>query len=133
LNGMKFAMWGLAFKPNTDDMREAPSLVILEELIKRGASVVAYDPAAVHEAKKALGADFHGLTYAASASEALAGSDALVIVTEWKEFRTPDFESFKRILKSKVIFDGRNLYDSKIMSTYGVEYYPIGRASTAAA
>ena len=132
LSGIKFAMWGLAFKPNTDDMREAPSLVILQELIKRGASVVAYDPAAVHETKKALGGDYAGLSYAASAPEALAGSDALVIVTEWKEFRTPDFESFKNTLKSKVIFDGRNLYDSKLMSSFGVEYYPIGRASTAA-
>jgi UDPglucose 6-dehydrogenase len=105
-------------------------LVIIEELIKRGASVIAYDPAAIHETKKALGGEIPGLTYATSAPEALKGADSLVIVTEWKEFRTPDFESFSKALKSKVIFDGRNLYDSKLMASFGVEYFPIGRAGT---
>jgi UDPglucose 6-dehydrogenase len=130
LSGMKFAMWGLAFKPNTDDMREAPSLVIIDELIKRGAQVTAYDPAAIHETKKALGADYTGLSYVENASAALANADALVIVTEWKEFRTPDFAGFSTALKTKTIFDGRNLYDSKLMASVGIEYYPIGRASS---
>ncbi|MEO3693397.1 UDP-glucose dehydrogenase family protein [Roseateles paludis] len=126
LAGRKFALWGLAFKPNTDDMREAPSLVIIDELIKRGATVVAYDPVAMTEAKRIVG-DKAGLTFVTRGEEVLPGADALLIVTEWKEFRTPDFDGIKAALKQPVVFDGRNLYDPKLMKTLGFEYSGIGR------
>ncbi len=126
LAGRKFALWGLAFKPNTDDMREAPSLVIIDELIKRGATVVAYDPVAMTEAKRIVG-DKAGITFVTRGEEVLPGADALLIVTEWKEFRTPDFDGIKAALKQPVIFDGRNLYDPKLMKTLGFEYSGIGR------
>lgn len=126
LRGCHFAMWGLAFKPNTDDMREAPSRVIIEELLSRGATVCAYDPVAMHEAKRSIG-DHAGLTYAEDPKGALDNADALIIVTEWKAFRSPDFVELKQRLKQPVIFDGRNLYEPAKMAQQGISYYPIGR------
>ena len=126
LSGKHFALWGLAFKPNTDDMREAPSRVIMEGLWARGATVAAYDPVATHETQRIYG-DEPRLKYASSPMEALAGADALLIATEWKEFRSPDFQTIKTSLKSPVIFDGRNLYEPKVVKDAGLEYYPIGR------
>ncbi len=126
LSGRRFALWGLAFKPNTDDMREAPSRVIIAELFKRGASVTAYDPVAMVEAKRIFG-DEPRLAYAEKPMDALEGADALVIVTEWKEFRSPDFERIKATLKQPVIFDGRNLYETELPRSFGIEYSAIGR------
>ena len=126
LAGKTIALWGLAFKPNTDDMREAPSLVLIEDLVKHGAKVVAFDPVALKEAKHLLGNNA-SVTFAVGAMEALAGVDALAIVTEWKTFRAPDFAAMKSVLKSPVIFDGRNLYEPETMREQGFEYYPIGR------
>ena len=125
LNGKHFAMWGLAFKPKTDDMREAPSLVIIDKLLAEGATVTAYDPVAMHEAKKTLG---NSITYATSQYEALNDADALLIVTEWPEFRSPKFEEMGSRLKHKVIFDGRNIYEPEEMAEYGFSYECIGRA-----
>ena len=124
LKGKRFALWGLAFKPNTDDMREAPSRVIIEALLKRGATVCAYDPVASEEAKRILGDSIH---YASRAVDALEGADALIIVTEWKEFRSPSFEAMAQMLKSKRIFDGRNLYDPSVPGQYGLIYEAVGR------
>jgi UDPglucose 6-dehydrogenase len=126
LSGKTFAIWGLAFKPNTDDMREAPSRVLIADLLARGAKVRAYDPVAMHEAQRVCGAE-PGLGYANSPMAALDGADALVIVTEWKEFRSPDFAAMKSSLKSAVIFDGRNLYDPAVPRAAGFEYHAIGR------
>ena len=126
LAGKTFAIWGLAFKPNTDDMREAPSLVLIDDLTKRGAKVVAFDPVAVTEAKHMLG-DNANVSFAADAMDALKGADALAIVTEWKTFRAPDFNAMKAALKSPTIFDGRNLYEPALMREQGFAYYPIGR------
>lgn len=126
LRGRHFALWGLAFKPNTDDMREAPSRVMLEALWAMGATVAAYDPAAIEETTRIYG-ERADLTLAASAMEALDGADALLIVTEWKAFRSPNFETMKSRLKAPVIFDGRNLYDPAPLREQGFEYYPIGR------
>ncbi|HSN21888.1 MAG TPA: UDP-glucose/GDP-mannose dehydrogenase family protein [Usitatibacter sp.] len=126
LAGRRFAMWGLAFKPNTDDMREAPSRVVLDGLMRRGATVCAYDPVAMDEARKIYGG-VHGVSFAASAMEAVQGADALVIMTEWKAFRSPDFDALKRALKHPVIFDGRNLYEPKVVHSHGIEYHAIGR------
>ena len=126
LAGRRFALWGLAFKPNTDDMREAPSRVIMEGLWARGATVAAYDPAAMHETRRIYG-DESRLKLVDSPMAALKGADALAIVTEWKEFRAPDFEAIRKQLKSPVIFDGRNLYEPKIVREAGLEYLPIGR------
>jgi UDPglucose 6-dehydrogenase len=125
LTGMTFAMWGLAFKPNTDDMREAPSLVLIDDLTKRGAKIVAFDPVAMNEAKHLVSGD--NVRFADNAMEALVGADALAIVTEWKTFRAPDFAAMKGALKSPVIFDGRNLYEPATMAEQGFQYYPIGR------
>lgn len=125
LNGKHFAMWGLAFKPKTDDMREAPSLVIIDKLLAEGATVTAYDPVAMHEAKKTLG---NSIMYATSQYEALNDADALLIVTEWPEFRSPKFEEMGSRLKHKVIFDGRNIYEPEEMAEYGFSYECIGRA-----
>ena len=108
-------------------MREAPSLVIIDELTKRGATVAAYDPVAMPETARILGAR-DDVTLVARADEALAGADALVIVTEWKEFRTPDFDAIKFALKQPVVIDGRNLYEPKLMKTLGIEYAGIGRS-----
>jgi len=128
LSGRTFAMWGLAFKPNTDDMREAPSRVIIEELLKRGAKVQAYDPVAREEAQRVMqGPDWAGLSYAEHQKHALEGADALLIVTEWKEFRTPDFDTLRDCLKDKRVFDGRNLYEPELIRTFGIEYLAIGR------
>ena len=126
LSGMTFALWGLAFKPNTDDMREAPSRVLIDELISRGARVRAYDPVAMHEARRIF-ADEARISFAATPLQALDNADALAIVTEWKEFRSPDFDAIKANLKNPVIFDGRNLYDPKWVRSLGIEYLPIGR------
>ncbi len=126
LEGRRFALWGLAFKPNTDDMREAPSRVLIEELLLRGATVCAYDPVAINEAKRIFGNE-PGLTYASSPMAALAGADALAIVTEWKEFRSPDFVALRSALSEPVVFDGRNLYDPKMVLAAGIEYHAIGR------
>jgi UDPglucose 6-dehydrogenase len=130
LSGKVFALWGLAFKPNTDDMREAPSRTVIAELTRRGARVQAFDPVAKDEAAKAMGGN-ERLSFADSANAALSGADALVIVTEWREFRTPDFAELERTLKHKLVFDGRNLYDPKAMAAFGLEYHCIGRPSVA--
>ena len=126
LTGRHFAVWGLAFKPNTDDMREAPSLALLADLLAAGATVTAYDPAAMHEAQRVLGNEPR-VRYAQSPNEALEGADALVIVTEWKEFRSPDFDLIKERLKQPLIVDGRNLYDPALVRGQGFDYLAIGR------
>ena len=126
LKGKHFALWGLAFKPNTDDMREAPSRELIADLFEAGATVTAYDPVAMHETQRIFGNEAR-LKYAESPMGALEGADALVIVTEWKEFRSPDFEVIKGTLKNPVIFDGRNLYDPKFVRNSGIEYFAIGR------
>jgi UDPglucose 6-dehydrogenase len=123
LKGKKFAIWGLSFKPKTDDMREAPSLVIIEKLLAEGATVSAYDPVAVKEAKHTLG---DTITYAKDQFEALVDADALLVVTEWPEFRSPSFEVVGRLLKQKVIFDGRNIYDPAELKEVGYTYHCIG-------
>jgi len=126
LAGRHFAVWGLAFKPNTDDMREAPSREIIADLFAAGATVSAYDPVAMDEARRIFGDDSR-LRFAASPREALRDADALVIVTEWKEFRSPDFDAIKSDLKQPLIFDGRNLYDPKFVRGMGIDYFAIGR------
>jgi UDPglucose 6-dehydrogenase len=126
LDGLHFAVWGLSFKPNTDDMREAPSRVVINGLLARGASICAYDPVAMEEGKKVFGKET-GVRFAASTVGALDGADALIIVTEWKEFRSPDFEDMKKRMKSPVVFDGRNLYDPVMMRESGIEYFSVGR------
>jgi UDPglucose 6-dehydrogenase len=126
LKGRRFALWGLAFKPNTDDMREAPSLVVIKALLDRGATVCAFDPVAMDEARHIYGKE-RSVSFAASAMDAVKGADALVIMTEWKAFRSPDFEELKRMLKEPVIIDGRNLYEPSVVASYGLEYSPIGR------
>jgi UDPglucose 6-dehydrogenase len=130
LEGRRFALWGLAFKPDTDDMREAPSRVIVTELLRRGAEIVAYDPVAMDEARRAF-AGLQGLSLAASANDALTGADALVVVTEWKAFRSPDFERMRWALRQPVVFDGRNLFDPAHMQALGFEYRSIGRRALA--
>ena len=124
--GMRFALWGLAFKPNTDDMREAPSRVIVRGIVERGGSVCAYDPVAREEAERALG-HVPGLHYADSPMGALEGADALLIVTEWKEFRSPDFDAVRAALRHPVILDGRNMYEPAAVRARGLEYHAIGR------
>ena len=126
LKGKHFALWGLAFKPNTDDMREASSRILINELIKAGASITAYDPVAMDEGKRIFKGEKH-LTFADTQDEALKNANALIIVTEWTEFRSPDFALIKSSLKSPMIFDGRNLYDPKAVRALGFNYYPIGR------
>jgi len=124
LNGKKIAMWGLAFKPYTDDIREAPSLYNIDALLELGASVSAYDPEAMNHVRNLLG---DKITFTKNPYEALEGADALLIVTEWPQFRTPDFERMNSLLKNKVIFDGRNLYELSQMQELGYTYYSIGR------
>ncbi len=126
LKGRRIALWGLAFKPNTDDMREAPSLEFIREVLASGATVNAYDPAAMEEAQRVL-KGVQGVDFARSPNEALEGADALVIVTEWKEFRSPDFDLIKQRLKQPLIVDGRNLYDPTFVRRLGFDYLPIGR------
>ncbi len=132
LAGKRFALWGLAFKPNTDDMREAPALEVIAELTGRGAQIAAYDPIAMPEARHLLGAN-RLVSYADSLMQALDDADALVIVTEWKEFRSPDFATIKAKLKTPAIFDGRNLYDPALVRDQGFEYEPVGRPDLSAA
>ena len=126
LSGKHFAIWGLAFKPNTDDMRDAPSRELVADLLAAGATLTAYDPVAMHEAQRVFGAA-PGLTYSDKAMDATRNADALVIVTEWKEFRSADLATIKGNLKSPVIVDGRNLYDPKFVRAQGISYFPIGR------
>lgn len=126
LTGKHFALWGLAFKANTDDLREATSREVIKDLLAAGATVTAYDPVAMPEAKHFF-PDEARLTFAEDQSAALENADALVIVTEWKEFRSPDFTALKAKLKSPVIFDGRNMYDPKLVRGVGFEYFAIGR------
>lgn len=126
LRGKHFALWGLAFKPNTDDMREASSLVLIAALLEAGASIRAYDPVAMDETRRILGAD-SPVQYATSAMGALEGADALVIVTEWKEFRSPDFIAIRQALQTPCIFDGRNLYEPHALAALGLNYFGIGR------
>ena len=128
LTGRRFGVWGLAFKPNTDDMREAPSRVIITELVRRGASICAYDPVAMPEAQRTL-EGVPRLTYATSQAQALESADALVIITEWKEFKSPDFDAMKAALKQPVVIDGRNLYEPSLMAELGIEYSGIGRST----
>jgi len=126
LTGKHFALWGLAFKPDTDDMRDAPSRTLLADLFAAGATVTAYDPVAMTESKRIFG-DEPLLRYADKAMEALKGADALLIVTEWKEFRSADLDVIKRSLKAPVIIDGRNLYDPKFVRGQGIVYLAVGR------
>jgi UDPglucose 6-dehydrogenase len=126
LSGKHFALWGLAFKPNTDDMRDAPSRELIADLFAAGATVTAYDPVAMHEAQRIFGSE-NRLTYSENPMAALERADALIIVTEWKEFRSPDFSAIKCALKTPVVFDGRNLYPPAQPRAEGLEYFPIGR------
>ena len=127
LSGKTFALWGLAFKPGTDDMREAPSIYVVNELVKRGARVKAYDPKAIEEAKEFYLKDVEEISYFESKYEALKDADALILLTEWKEFRSPDFEEIERQLKSSIIFDGRNQYNAFNLENLGFEYFQIGK------
>ena len=131
LTGLTFAVWGLSFKPNTDDMRDAPSRVLIADLLRRGAAIRAYDPVAMEEAKRVLAFDLDGgmgrIDFVETAMAAVTGADALVIVTEWKVFRNPDFAALARGLGRKAIFDGRNLYEPSIVEDAGLAYFPIGR------
>jgi UDPglucose 6-dehydrogenase len=127
LQGKTFAVWGLSFKPQTDDMREAPSIYIIKELVSRGAKIKAYDPKATDEARNFYLKDVPGITYYKSKYETLPGSDAMILLTEWKEFRSPDFEELKKLLNQPVIFDGRNQYNDHSLKEMGFEYYQIGK------
>lgn len=124
LSGMLFGVWGLAFKPKTNDMREAPSITIINALLERGAKVQAFDPKAYDNAKMIFG---DRITYCEHAYDALAGADAMILLTEWNEFRNPDFEKVKSLLKNPIIFDGRNQYDADSLTGRGIEYHPVGK------
>ena len=126
LQGKRFAVWGLAFKPDTDDMRESAAIAIINELTGLGAEVAAYDPKAIEEAKTCYLKENEKISYVESKYEALKGADALILVTEWKEFRQPDFGEIAKLLRQPVIFDGRNQYDKKRLAKHGIEYYQIG-------
>lgn len=128
LRDKKFAVWGLAFKPDTDDMRESAAITIINELTKAGAHIIAYDPKAIKEAKECYLKDNQSISYVDSKYDAVKDADALILITEWKEFRSPDFEEIKKTLRNPIIFDGRNQYDNEIMEKYGFEYYQIGLA-----
>jgi UDPglucose 6-dehydrogenase len=135
LEGRTFAIWGLAFKPNTDDMREAPSRVVVAELLARGASLRLFDPVALAEARRCFDADLGEqpqalarLTYCDSQNQALQGADALVILTEWKSFRSPDLGAIRAALKEPVVFDGRNLFEPAAMQAASLEYFAVGRS-----
>jgi UDPglucose 6-dehydrogenase len=125
LHGRRFALWGL-----TDDLREAPSRVIVRELLRRGAAIRAYDPVAMNEARRVFG-DLPGLSFSSQQAEALCDADPLLIVTEWREFKSPDFEQMRALLKEAVIFDGRNLFDPALVRSLGLEYFAIGRGEAA--
>jgi len=127
LTGFTFGIWGLAFKPGTDDMREAPSIYVIKELVSRGAKIKAYDPKAIHEAKAHYLKGVQNITYVDSKYDVLKDSDALVLLTEWKEFRSPDFEKIKLEMKSSIIFDGRNQYIAYDLEDKGLEYFRIGK------
>jgi UDPglucose 6-dehydrogenase len=127
LTGLTFGIWGLAFKPGTDDMREAPSIYVIKELVKRGAKIKAYDPKAINEAKQHYLKGVENIVYLASKYDALKDSDALVLLTEWKEFRSPDFDKIKSLLNTPIIFDGRNQYITYDLENRGLEYYRIGK------
>jgi len=126
LSGRRFALWGLSFKPNTDDMREAPALVVIEALTQLGAEVAAFDPVAMEETRRIAG-DNQRLHFVGDMMSALTDADALLIMTEWKMFNTPDFEQMKRALKTPTIFDGRNMYDPEWVRAQGFDYQAIGR------
>mgnify|MGYP002526037724 CR=1 FL=1 len=126
LDGKSFAMWGLSFKPETNDVRESPALVMIEALLAAGATVRAYDPKAIDETKLAIG-NVDGIEYCDSYYGALDGSDALIISTEWSFFLNPDFDRMTAQLNSPVIFDGRNIYDPAVMQRHGFDYFSIGR------
>jgi UDPglucose 6-dehydrogenase len=126
LDGKTFAVWGLSFKPETDDMREASSITIINELTRRGAKIVAYDPKAIHEAQTHYLQNNERVSYVESKYEALKGADAVILVTEWQEFRSPDFEEMKKLLNSPVFFDGRNQFKKEKMNENGFEYFQIG-------
>ena len=132
LTGKTFATWGLAFKPDTDDMRESPAITIINELTAAGAKISAYDPKAIKEAKTCYLKDNQNVIYCDNKYEALKDADALILITEWKEFRSPDFYEIKRLLKTPVIFDGRNQYNAKRVCEYGIDYYQIGVKATKA-
>jgi UDPglucose 6-dehydrogenase len=125
LKGKVIGVWGLSFKPKTDDMREAPSVPMIEALLAAGARVQAYDPEAARTAKAILG---NRITFASGNYEALKGADALAIVTEWNEFRRPDFGRMRKLMRTPVVFDGRNLFTTEQMKQHGFTYYSIGRA-----
>jgi UDPglucose 6-dehydrogenase len=127
LSGFSFSLWGLAFKPGTDDMREAPAIYVVKELVKRGAKVKAYDPKAISEAKEYYLKGIENIEYYNSKYEVLKDTDALILLTEWKEFRSPDFEEIKSQLVSPIIFDGRNQYNAFDLEGKGFEYYQIGK------
>ncbi|MBD0849836.1 UDP-glucose dehydrogenase family protein [Maribacter arenosus] len=127
LKGKTFAVWGLAFKPQTDDMREAPAIYIIKDLVQRGAHIQAYDPKAMEEAKHFYLKDVPHVSYFNSKYETLQGADAMILLTEWKEFRSPDFEELKQQLKEPIVFDGRNQYNSQMMQDLGFEYFQIGK------
>ena len=127
LTHFTFGIWGLAFKPGTDDMREAPAIYVIKELVKRGAKIRAYDPKAINEAKEFYLKEVQNITYAESKYDVLKDSHALVLLTEWKEFRSPDFDKIKSVLKSPIIFDGRNQYIAYDLENKGLEYYRIGK------
>ncbi|PXY01181.1 UDP-glucose 6-dehydrogenase [Marinifilum breve] len=124
IKGKKFGIWGLSFKPNTDDMREAPALVVIDKLLKEGAEVVAYDPVAMEECERRIG---DSVQYAKDQYEALIDADALIVITEWNEFKVPNFRVMEKLLKNKIIFDGRNIYDIEEMKDNEYTYYSIGR------
>ena len=124
LQGRHFGLWGLSFKPATDDMREAPSLVLIEQLLAAGATVTAFDPVAMDECRRRIG---DRIRYATQMYEALEGADAMIVVTEWQEFKVPKFTYIEKALKEKVIFDGRNIYNPEQMREFGYVYYGIGR------
>tara|TARA_B110000003_G_scaffold147205_1_gene148215 strand:- start:3013 stop:4335 length:1323 start_codon:yes stop_codon:yes gene_type:complete len=127
LSGRSFGIWGLAFKPGTDDMREAPAIFVIEELVKRGATIIAYDPKAMNEAQQMYLKNVQNIRYVDSKYQVLENIDALILLTEWKEFRSPDFEEIKSKLLSPVIFDGRNQYNAFNLEKKGFEYYQIGK------
>ncbi|MCC6361280.1 MAG: UDP-glucose/GDP-mannose dehydrogenase family protein, partial [Phycisphaerales bacterium] len=126
LKGKKVVVWGLAFKPKTDDIREAPAISVVEALLKAGATVAVHDPRAMEAAQPVLG---NRVTYHEDSYEPLAGADALVACTEWMEYRSPDFDRIRELLKQPLIFDGRNIYDLDVMARYDFEYHSIGRPS----
>nr|WP_246290994.1 UDP binding domain-containing protein [Paraburkholderia fynbosensis] len=136
LSGKRFGLWGLAFKPNTDDMREATSRVLIRSLLSRGASVAAYDPVAIEEAARVIDSDLGDdlpaksrLSFVADKMAAIEGADALIVVTEWKEFKSLNFAEIGETLKHPIIFDGRNLYEPEDMGRLGFEYYGVGRSN----